>query len=1077
MFACSKSEKAPLFELLTSEKTGIDFNNQLTPTGDLNIFRYMYFYNGGGVGAGDFNNDGLVDLFFSSNQGANELYLNLGNLKFKNITEEANIKSNKGWSTGVSIVDINQDGLLDIYVSQVGEFEVLKGKNQLFICTSIDAGGIPKFEEQGEKYGLDLVGFGTQAAFLDYDLDGDLDFFQLNHSVHQNGTFGKRENFIGNAHPLAGDRFFENQNGIFYEKSESTGIFRNALGYGLGLAIGDINLDGYPDIYVGNDFHENDYLYINQGNKTFKDELAQRIQHTSRFSMGVDIADINNDIFPEIVSLDMLPFESEILKRSEGEDAYYNFEFKLKQGYNYQFARNNLQLNNGDGTFAEIGMFAGIHATDWSWSSLFLDFDKDGNKDLFISNGINKRMNDTDYINFVSSDEIQQKISEKRFDESDESLVDLIPEIKIPNKFYLNQSNLQFKDIQKLVKNNLPSFSNGAISIDLDNDGDLDIVTNNINDLAFIYENKSNELYPERKSLSLHLKGSSKNLNAIGAKIIAFEKGKKSYFEKFPVKGFQSSSEGPTLIAYQKNIDSLWLIWPDQHFQSVTNLADTSKLTVSYSSELPIFDYKKLYSLKTFPLIEISETVFEQKVKHEENTFIEFDREALIPFKMSTEGPAIAVGDINGDQLEDFFMGAGRKSPSKVFTQTKTGKFIQYGFPILANDSLFEDVDALILDFNKDGLNDIFVLSAGNEYLGKSKYNTSRLYINLGNGEWSKKAFPTTFTTAKCVRASDVDNDGDVDLFMGSQTLPWNYGKIPPSFLMINDGKGNFTISKQSTFESLGMIKDAQWVDFDLDGDDDLFIASEWDHIYVLENNKGVFETKKSLNSAKGWWSFLLPIDLNNDGNIDFIVGNHGQNSRLQTNNGEKIKMYVNDFDNNDRLDQIITYVVSGKETIFADKKEIEKQLPYVRKEFNLSKDFAKADIASIFGKKKWEQSVVFEADYFDNAVLWNRGNGVFELASLPPEFQYTPYYAGVPLNSGKALLMGNFYDANIQMGRYDADKGTLLSFSNKSFSKGNLDISGQVRKIAPIKIGNSLHYLIGRNNENMLLLKSNSIN
>ncbi|AWV99944.1 VCBS repeat-containing protein [Arcticibacterium luteifluviistationis] len=1071
LFGCNAKKEPVLFELLTSEKTGITFNNEITPSNDLNIFRYMYFYNGAGIGAGDFNNDGLIDVFFSANQGQNELYINKGKLTFENISQKAGIIKNGGWSTGVSVVDINQDGLLDIYVSQVGDFEVLHAKNLLFICEKIDADGIPIFSEQAKEYGLDLVGFGTQAAFFDYDLDGDLDFFQLNHSVHQNGTFGRRDNFINTKHPLAGDRIFENIDGSFIEKSDQSGINQNALGYGLGLAISDIDLDGYPDIYVGNDFHENDYLYINQKNGQFKDELSQRLSHTSRFSMGVDIADLNHDIFPEIVSLDMLPFEHEILKRSEGEDTFYNFEFKLKQGYDYQFARNNLQLNNGKGVFSEIGMYSNISATDWSWSSLFDDFDNDGETDLFISNGIAKRMNDTDYINIVSNDEIQKRIQEKTFDESDEALTDLIPEIKIPNKVFLNKGKLTFLDAKSQIQNDKDSFSNGAVSVDLDNDGDLDLITNNINAPAFIYENKSDTT--SKHIIKIGLKGNEKNLNGIGSKVIAFAKNEKYYKEKFPVRGFQSSSEAPFIFATKNPIDSLWIIWPDNSFQSIPKTSDKS-IILSYQKGLPLFDYEKLRIPEKGSFVDVSNQILPKPLYHKENTFNEFDREALIPNKMSTEGPAVAVGDLNDDGLDDLYFGGARKEKSKVLFQTKTGTLEEFVFPDITSDSAYEDVDALIIDVNNDGLNDIIALSGGNEYLNKSEFNTPRLYLNNGSNGFikSKEAFPLLFTTSQCVRDIDFDGDGDLDLFIGSRTFPWAYGKIPPSYLMINDGKGNFTIKKTPELEHLGMVKDAQWIDIDQDNDPDLIVALEWDGIYCLENNNGQL-IKKTLTDKKGWWNIIYPTDINSDGKIDFIIGNLGENSRLKASEKKPVRMYVNDMDDNGRLDQILTYYLENEEVIFADKKELEKQMPFIRKKFNLAKDFAKADFRDVLGRDKIKESRFFEANYFKTAILLNKGNGAFEIEELPWQTQLGPISAISEIKgSSEYLLAGNFFDSNIQLGRYDGGIGGILDKEGKYHNIPGITLRGQIRQILPIKINGESHYLIIGNNAAIRIIK-----
>ncbi|MCU0341970.1 MAG: VCBS repeat-containing protein, partial [Spirosomaceae bacterium] len=837
----------PKFRVLSAEQTGLHFVNSLKPTPDLNIFNYMYFYNGGGVGAGDFNKDGLIDIFFTGNQVPNQLFLNKGRLQFEDVTKAAFAPSPRAggaWSTGVSVVDINQDGLLDIYVSCVGNFLGLQGHNLLFICKEIDKKGIPHFEEKSKEYGLDLVGFGTQAAFFDFDLDGDLDLYQLNHSVHQNGTFGKRDIFLNTFHPLAGDRFFENKapkppkgdtKTVFFEEiTQKIGINSSVVGYGLGLGLGDVNWDGYPDVYVGNDFHENDYLYINQQNGTYRDELQTRIRHTSRFTMGVDIADLNNDLLPEIFTLDMLPYDPQILKRSEGEDAYYNFKFKLTQGYNVQFARNNLQLNVGKGQFSEIGMYAGVHATDWSWSSLLFDFENDGKKDIFISNGINKRMNDMDYINFVSGDEIQQKIAEKRFDESDESLVDLLPEVKIPNKFYTNGTDLAFEDQAERIEGNLPSYSNGAIYADLDNDGDLDVVTNNINDKAFVYENLTNNA--TAKSLTINLKGAVGNLNAIGAKCLVYTPDGVQLQEKFPVRGFQSSAETPLLfgLGATTRIDSVVVIWPDNRFETFKNPPLGKTLTVGYKSNLPKYDYQK----RTIPDAGFSDIAAEVglDLKHDENLFNEFDREALIPNMMSTEGPALAVGDVNGDGLDDVFMGGSRGVSGRIMTQTTAGKFVELSQPSLQEDADFEDIDAVFADVNGDKYTDLIVGSGGNEYFGKSPFLKPRLYLNDGKGVFLKSpaAFGETVINAQVVRVADVNADGFPDVFVGARSVPFAYGTAPESYLFVNDGKGRFqdqTDAYNPDLKKGGMVKDAQWTDIDADRDLDLVVAYDWGKI------------------------------------------------------------------------------------------------------------------------------------------------------------------------------------------------------------------------------------------------------
>lgn len=1083
MAAC-RSTPEPLFQLLESKKTGVDFVNSVKPTPGFNIFSYMYFYNGGGVGAGDFNNDGLADLFFTANQTTDRLYLNQGGLTFQDVTETAGLSAIKGWHTGVSVVDINQDGLLDLYVSCVAPYSGTNSHNLLYICQTIDAKGIPHFMEKSREYGLDLAGFGTQAAFFDYDLDGDLDFFQLNHSVHQNGTFGKRGQFMGTVHPLAGDRFFENRAGKYEEITAKAGINATALGYGLGLALGDVNLDGYPDYYVGNDFHENDYLYINQKNGTFRDEINARTRHTSRFTMGVDIADLNNDIFPEIMSLDMMPYDPQILKRSEGEDAYYNFKFKLDQGYNAQFARNNLQLNTRQGVFSEIGMYAGVHATDWSWSALLLDFENDGRKDLFVSNGINKRMNDMDYINFVASDDIQRRINEQQFDESDASLTNLLPEVKIPNKFFSNTPSLIFTDQSERIAGNLNSYSNGATYADLDNDGDLDIVTNNINEAAFIYENRAEAHTPMHQSLSVALKGPMGNRNAIGTKCLVYSKGGVQYQEKFPARGFQSSTEIPLLFGLgdSARVDSVVVIWPDNGFVTIRKPSPGKTLSVSYAKRLPQFDYEKLKTQRGE--FEDMAPRLGLDVGHEENRFNEFDREALIPNMMSTEGPALAVGDVNGDGRDDVFMGASRGFAPKVYVQQADGTFKNLPQPALDTDADFEDITAAWADVNGDGTQDLLVGSGGNEYFGKSEFLRPRLYLNDGNGLLGKDntAFPETYVNAQVICISDINQDGFPDLYIGARSVPFAYGKTPISYLFLNDRKGHFVDKTDVLSPGLrqgGLVKDAIWVDLDADKDEDLVVAYEWGNIVLFESQAGKL-VEKPLTTKRGWWNFIKAADIDQDGDLDLVCGNVGLNNRLHASEKEPVRMYVNDFDDNGRPDQILTYYLQGKETIFADKREVERQLPYVKKSMLRAKDFAEASLSEVFGAEKVKQAEVLEANYFENAFLENKGNGHFELRCFGSQAQFTSYHAAelIEKDSGgpwELLMLGNFFDSNIQLGLYDADNGSLFDLRKNHLLEPRplLDerIEGQVRRIQKINVGTQTLYLILRNNDKLMAL------
>jgi hypothetical protein len=1097
LFACkSKNEiKDPLFVVKERSQTGLDFVNKLTPTVEFNLFKYLYYYNGAGVGAGDFNNDGLVDLFFSSNQGQNKLYLNKGNLQFREVTADAKIPQDGGWSTGVSVVDINNDGLLDIYVCRVGNYDVLRGRNQFLICKGIGANGVPFYEDDAKQMGLDFSGFSTQAAFLDYDMDGDLDMYLMNHSLRFTGTFNERQSYFNTFDTLAGDYLFRNdfldsaggkKPVKFIDITKSTGIAGFIIGYGLGIAVSDINLDGWPDIYIGNDFHENDYLYINQKDGTFKDMLKEEIMHTSQFSMGVDVADITNDALPEIISLDMMPQDPYILKRSMGEDEYNLYHFKIKHGYHPQLARNTLQLNRGNGMFSEVGTYSGVFATDWSWASLFLDFNNDGWKDLFISNGIPKRMNDFDYINYVSSAEVQEKARNNKLSERDLSLIDKFPQIKLKNKFYLNRQEAKFEDIAGQIGNDLPTYSNGAVYADFDNDGDLDVVVNNINDPVLLYQNTTNDKAIKKPYIELKLKGTSKNINATGAKAVVFTPNGIRTYEKFPVRGFQGSMELPIHIGLDSTkADSIILIWPDNSFEKLQWKTD-SIYTVVYKTGLPKFDYSTLTNHlqhHSRPVTDITAQI-NLNYLHEENPFNEFDREPLIPFMSSREGPALATADINGDGLDDVFVGAPKFKKPAIFIQNADGKFIQSHQPALDADSTYEDVDACWVDVNRDNHPDLIVASGGNEFFGKSEYLQSRVYLNDGKGNLAKldNAFDSVLLTASCVVPYDFTGDGYPDLFIGGRAVPWEYGKIPRSYLLKNDGTGKFvdvSANYGNELSGVGFVKDADWADLDKDGDRDLVIALEWGGIVAFKNEKGKFE-KKTLTDKKGWWNFLLPVDVDGDGDLDLVVGNTGLNNRIKASPQQPVRLYYNDYDDNGKKEQLLTYYLSNKEIPFANKDELQKQVPGMKKKFLYASDFAKASLKELFGSAKLKQAELLSADYFSNAVLINDGNWNFSVKELPWEAQLTTFRDAAVVNANNddrpdILLGGNFYPCNIQLGRYDADFGTILiNKGNGNFSCESLNglvIKGEIRHIRKINAGGREAYVLARNNDSLRVI------
>jgi hypothetical protein len=1079
----------PLFIAKDAQSTGLNSSNQLNQDVQINALKYLYYYNGAGVGAGDFNNDGKIDLFFASNTVDNNLYVNEGKLHFKDVTKEARIPEDGGWSTGVSVVDINNDGLLDIYICRVGNYLALHSHNQLLICQGIDKNGVPYYKDEAHEYGLDFSGFSTQAVFFDYDGDGDLDMYLLNHSIHENGTFGDRSMLLKKQVPVSGDRLYRNDgNNHFTDVTAKSGINSSVLGYGLGVSVSDINLDGYPDIYVGNDFHENDYLYINQKNGAFKEELTEHIVHTSKSTMGVDVADANNDGYPEIVSIDMRASDPLVLRSSLGDDNENEFLLKAQLGYNPQYARNNLQFNRRNGMFSEIGEYAGISATDWSWAPLWMDFNNDGLKDLFVSNGIPIRLNNLDYLAFVSGNKIQEKLLNNTLDKNDLNQLETFPEIKSENKFFINQGSMQFGDIENRIANNKKTFSNGAVYADLDNDGDLDVVVNNINDKALLYENTTNEEENKknRPYVEIKLKGPSKNMNAIGAKIFLFCKGGIRTYEKFPVRGFMSSMETPVHIGlYKTSIDSAFLVWPDKTFQTVELNPLNHFMTFTYKPGLPKFDYdivKGFMKNKTKTMEDIASKL-NLKYKHEENPMQEFNVEPLIPHMLTTEGPALAVADINHDGMEDVFIGSSKNKKNALFIQKADGKFLESRQADLEKDSACEDVSACFTDVNNDGNIDLIIAGGGDE--PGNVLLQPRVYLNDGKGNFAKSenAFNNLFVNASSVVANDFNSDGNVDLFIGGRSVPGKYGEIPNSYLLQNDGQGHFRDVTKKYAEGLsgiGFVTSAIWLDIDHDGDKDLILTLEWGGVVAFVNEHG-FLHKKVLCDKKGWWNFVLPVDVNNDGKIDFIAGNLGLNSRLKASDQEPVRMYYNDFDNNGTNEQILTYYVEGKEIPFATMQDLEKQIPSIKTRFPAAENFAKASPEELFTKEKLASSKVFMADYFANAILINKGNLNFDIEPMPWQAQLSCYKTAVVADANEdhlpdILLGGNFYENSVQIGRSDADFGTiLLNKGDGKFEAGSingLQIKGQMRNIKKIKIGNKEAFVIVRNNDSTMVIQ-----
>lgn len=1089
----AKKEKDTLFTSLPSSYTGIDFKNELTYDKDFNIYTYRNFYNGGGVAIGDVNNDGLPDIFFTANLLPNRLYINKGNFKFQDVTEKAGILKKSKWSTGVSMADVNGDGLLDIYVCNSGNEKGEHKENELYINNGLSASGEISFSEKGKEYGLNDKGYSTHAAFFDYDKDGDLDMYLLNNSFRPIGSFNLKNNERAIRDSLGGDKLYRNDNNFFTDVSEAAGIYGSIIGFGLGVIAGDINKDGWQDIYVCNDHFERDYLYINNKNGSFTEDLENEIGSISNASMGADMADINNDNLPDIFTTEMLPATDARLKTNATFENWDKYQFNLLHGYYHQFTRNALQLNNGNNGFSEISRLAGVHATDWSWGALIADLDNDGWKDIFVANGIYQDITNQDYIQYISSQEFAGKIVSNR--EPDyKTLIDLIPSNPISNYAFINNGDLHFVNRSSELGLDEPGFSNGSAYGDLDNDGDLDLVVNNVNMFPFVYRNEANVKQTGNKYLRIKLVGKDKNPFALGTKLNVYAGNKNLYQEQMPTRGYQSTVDSRILFGLGKveMIDSIVVQWPDEKFTVLKNIKPDQEITLKQVEALP----GKNRSPVTDDVLYVNDkNDLGLDFSHKENEFVDFDRDPLLFQMLSREGPASASADVNGDGLNDIYVGGAKGQAGVLYLQSPSGQFQRTENAVFNYDKASEDVDAAFFDADGDGDKDLYVCSGGNEFPPNALELKDRLYINNGKGLFSASPQLLPASTAgnsACVAAADYDGDGDQDIFVGQRLKPLAYGLPANGCLLQNNGRGSFTDVTQSFAASLlniGMITTAAWWDYDGDGKPDLAIAGDYMPVTLLHNegNKLKHLVGAGLEKTNGWWNKLVIADVNGDSYPDIVAGNHGLNSRFKASVEKPLSLYVNDFDDNGIMEQILSQYNGSKSYPMALRHDLVALLPSLKSKYLKYDRYKEQTIENIFSNKELKNAVRLEAMLFESSIFLNNKNGTFSRKPLPVQAQFSPIYA-ISFqdydDDGKndLLLAGNFYETKPEAGIYDANYGLLLkgdgagNFAAIPTQKSGFNIKGEVKNIITIEQKNTAKKLIFLlNNQRPIVYRKNN--
>lgn len=1073
LWSCQQKEQK-LFKLLDPADTGVKFNNTIVEDRNYNILNIYYLYNGGGVSVGDFNNDGLTDLFFTGNMVENKLYLNQGNMKFRDITEEAGVGAMGKWSYGSSAVDINGDGLLDLYVCASISADAEERTNMFFINQGLNDEGVPIFKDQAKAYGLDVNNHSTHAAFFDYDLDGDLDVIVLANSKVEGIPSVYKAKINDGSSPITDQLFRNNGDGTFTEVSTEAGI--TSEGFALGVATADLNQDGTTDVYVGNDFITNDLLYINQGGN-FVEQIDSSIKHQSRFSMGNDIADINNDGYPDIMTLDMLP-ETNLRKKTvmipNGYIVYVN---DYKFGYTHQYVRNMLQVNNGNMKFSEIGQLAGVHQTEWSWSPLFADFDNDGYKDLVITNGYPKDITDLDFINF--------RMETSGFI-STEDLLKEIPSVKIPNYAFHNNGDLTFTDYSEQWGFTQPSFSNGAAYADLDNDGDLDYIVNNINDPAFIYENTTNDDAENRNHyLRIKLKGPKPNPSAFGAKVtIRYDGGKKQYQEQNVYRGYVSTVEDVLHFGLGKveQVENITVVWPSGRTTSLEDVPADQVLTLDYADARETTP--ETVSVQTGLLSNVNKTL-SIDFKHQERDYIDYNMQHGLPHKLSQYGPSVSVGDINGDGLDDFFVGGSKGHLGSIFLQRVDGSFQKTaGGP--DPDKREEDMGALLFDADNDGDNDLYVVSGSFEHQSGSEYFRDRLYRNDGAGNFTldPEALPDLRTSGSCVRGADFDGDGDIDLFVGGRVIVGSYPLPPKSYLLRNEG-GVFTDVTDEVSPALseiGMVTDALWSDYDNDNDVDLMVVGEFMPVTVFRNeNERLTPAATEGLEKTGFWNSILSADFDRDGDPDYVLGNLGTNNFYCATPETPVTMTAKDFDNNGDVDAILSCYFQAEDGTMQPFpipawQQLSQMSPLFRNRFNTYQEYGRTTIDQLLTEEEREGALVMQMDHLQTSYAENLGDGRFEIRPLPLQAQVGPVngLAAADINGDTELdilLVGNDYGNEVNMGQYDALIGLALlgdgdgNFEPLSVAESGFLVEGDAKALVRLtSVGTGEVFLASQN-------------